>query len=1206
MSDPKGPPPLPASEKAASPPDQAGPEGRKKPFRKRRWVRITGICVAVILLLIVFLPTILSLGVFRRYILGKVSRKLNGEVQMDSWSLGWFSGIQMYGIKVVDTRGQAVVAADHCKVDAGLLSLLGSGLDLGKVDIQTPRANVVFYPDGTNNLLALIKKEEKRPGPAAGAPKKADEGLGMDIQCELSLRSGEVKVETPHAGKPLLMRDLDANLVIESLNKPIAVNVSASLGEERAPLAVKGSAKVLENGRPNPDAMETDVTLSLQGFQLAGMSGLARQFGSPVDMRGTLNFNLKAETKGTATAAATGNVTLDSLSLSGEALKGDRPSFGRVALDFDVTRDRDKLAIGRFTLDSPVVTSRAAGTLILAAEGKPPSGRIDAEASVDLAEVAARMPNMLRLRKGLRIESGTVRLKSLVNATEGRTAANVTLDVENLAARKGSGIVRLDAPISLTAQASVKDDVPNLDKLELTSSFVEVSGRGNLREMHLELTSDLATATREAAKFVELGDRRATGELHLKLHNVSAGEDRSRLNTTLALKDLALEGFAGKPIQVASVEADVSALANLDKDKIPQSVSDLRAEITTPLAKATLTASRVAPEPGGYVLIDEGTLTVRDVRLGELIAFARNVAAIPEGIDVKGRASLECSMDMAQGVIRAKRLDIRLDGFDFEQDGKHFHQDRIHLSGRATAALKTRQASVRDLVIGEMSLGEIKVARFDVPDWTEAPRGITAEMTGKVNIEDALVASRDFVKLPEKMTVTGTTDIALKVRTGADVQNVNLAARADPLKIAITDNPAIQANRVVLNTVARVSSDAESVTFDKLALDSDLVKLNADGSLQSISTEKLLRLRGDFEYDAGRLSPLLAAYCGQPIQVAGRAKRRFAVRTSLGRKTWPEIMRATTAETSIYVSRVTYEGVVTGPVEMPIRVENGVVGATIDTSLYEGRLHLPILVDCTGPAPLLKIPDNTAILKDVTLKDVMADVVLSRVSPVFKRALVSGGQVGFTVGKLDVPLDENLVEKMLMDGNLSLNEVSLSATPFLKDVLTALHLERIAGVNFPGKGVAVNIKDGRISHSRLDMQVSKLPINFELEGSVGIKDTDLIMNLRVPLTETLLGRLFGRSARLGKLPLGKAAIVLPVRGTVANPRINVRELLNPANLLKNLGVKDILDGVFDIFNKKGDREKQGEPEKARKEEAPKNKPRDRKLEKEIEKLFEGL
>ena len=144
---------------------------KPKPKQRRHKLRkILGVTGAVITLLLIFLPTIASMGWMRSLILSRVNAQLNGEVQIADWSFGWFSGTRIHNLRVLQDNVPILEAGD-ISMDISVLSVIrGQMYKLGKTSVRDVSFAFVRYPDGTNNFAKLSKTPSDPNPPASPLP----------------------------------------------------------------------------------------------------------------------------------------------------------------------------------------------------------------------------------------------------------------------------------------------------------------------------------------------------------------------------------------------------------------------------------------------------------------------------------------------------------------------------------------------------------------------------------------------------------------------------------------------------------------------------------------------------------------------------------------------------------------------------------------------------------------------------------------------------------------------------------------------------------------------------------------------------------------------------------------------------------------------------------------------------------------------------
>src|SRR2546429_115951 len=90
-------------------------------LRRFRWLFIAGGVLLFLLLLVALAPTIAGMGWVRSLVLDHVNNDLNGTVEIEDWSLGWFSGTEITNLRIQqkDAQGQRsqILECRHLSTD---------------------------------------------------------------------------------------------------------------------------------------------------------------------------------------------------------------------------------------------------------------------------------------------------------------------------------------------------------------------------------------------------------------------------------------------------------------------------------------------------------------------------------------------------------------------------------------------------------------------------------------------------------------------------------------------------------------------------------------------------------------------------------------------------------------------------------------------------------------------------------------------------------------------------------------------------------------------------------------------------------------------------------------------------------------------------------------------------------------------------------
>jgi len=717
----------------------AGREAKKSnrsSKKRRRWPWILGGVILGLILLVVLLPTILSLGPARSIVLGRVNKAINGAARMDALSLGWFSGVRVEKLEVADAAGETVLAVESIRIPAGLLSMLGSNLDLGAIEINGPQVNIELRKDGTNNLLDLLPPaaESTEPAPAA-----APGPLGFDLRTTVKVTGGAIRIRTP-TGKPLEIRELGADVTVAGLSESITFGLRAALGSKAAALDVSGSARIMEKGVVRPEALACKAKLALDSFDLADLRPLLAVFGVPVEAEGVLSVQTSTEFKGAGSLHGKGTVALRSLKFAGGPLGGDQPAVSKLDLNFDIDLADGRVHVRAAQLKSPLLSAGAEGTLAMPRPGQVMSeGDFRAEASVDLAAVAGQLPETLRLRQGLLIESGRLDLNAAVKTEGGIARFESALKLTRLTARRGDQLIRPSGAVALTLKGEHGGETPRVELLHLEAPFADLRGHGTPDAFEMVLTADLAAAAREAAKFVRLDEYRAAGRLAARVGVAPAGGERAQRAVSASVKvtGLDLRGPGGMSLKEESLSATLAAVARLDEKYALQELTGVEAAMVSSIAEAKISAKSLIVGAG----IKE--ITASDIRFAaetpaekpegpeRLLNALRGLGFLPPDVSFTGHAKVGGSASLARGEVRVPALDVSLTNFDLQAQ-------------KGTRILLER--------------GDIRLADLRLSDLTDPGAGLVGKVSARLRVKQA--------RLPDDLAGSGRIHLAVDFAPG--------------------------------------------------------------------------------------------------------------------------------------------------------------------------------------------------------------------------------------------------------------------------------------------------------------------------------------------------------------------------------------------------------------------------------------------------------
>lgn len=274
-------------------PPEPSPPVAANPRRKRRLVlKILAAVVAVLILLVASAPTLLSTRPILSIVLGQVNDRLNGQVEVSSLSLGWFSGIDIRGIRVLDGSNAQIAQLDRLTVPLPLWKAILGKLALGDVVCDGLSADARFDADHRLNFTQLIKQS---PAPAGPAPANQPPATGHNPSKPPSI-SGDIKLtncrlSVSQFGKPTVyVSKMDGEIKIPDINGPItdSLSLTGRTGDEPEGSFSLSFNSVYHGGGAIPDLRSIDLKVSSKSIN-GEFTG-----DSLADLNGTLNADLTA------------------------------------------------------------------------------------------------------------------------------------------------------------------------------------------------------------------------------------------------------------------------------------------------------------------------------------------------------------------------------------------------------------------------------------------------------------------------------------------------------------------------------------------------------------------------------------------------------------------------------------------------------------------------------------------------------------------------------------------------------------------------------------------------------------------------------------------------------------------------------------------------------------------------------------------------
>jgi len=787
MTEPQVPPPG-ADEGAASDGGVSGPAAnqpgatpQKLRKKRRRWPWITAALVIVLALLVAFAPTIASMGWVRALVVQQINKSLDGNLEINDWSLSWASGIEARGVRVFQDRAQ-IMELRRLRTDLSMLNLIRGDLyTLGKTKVEGLDLLLKVYPNGRTNLHRLLKLQPS------------------DKPLEMPPVSGQLEADfratIEQAGKtPLMIDPSSLKLDIADINGPIANQLELALRLGSSPsgkVRTSGSLKLFQKGRLDPAALTADETIEVQSVDLNSLAAFLPAGGPISQIQGVANGKFLAKTAGGNEVTFEGQATADGLTIAGPALRGDTYRSARLTMTVPPTtfnRATGNIRTGNSAQNNQIVFQVDQGTAALTvdatqaalsnlagnrAPGAP--GRIALTADFDVAKLAEQLPHLLQLKQGIKPTSGRIHQETEIVLQPDKASLKQQVDLTDLAAVDANNQRIAAQPVHLAYSATSLGGggvVPDLRDLVMTlqSSFATITGKGeSLAKLTIEGKANLADLQRELGQFVNLGSVQMAGHatFNLTTSGQLAQEDNSAtVDATVTATNLRITGPTTQPIDEPWMQATAKASLVRGKQAFIKAIRDAVVTVQTGSAqKPTVDIRALADVPFRSGATAPATMPTFEIARCnvDLPAAQKEFGSLLKVLQDRGWTFSSGSLAL-QGAgsydgVAANVRSLKVDLADLSLD-------RIEASGQTTSVLKRYSATVDaagTLRRGQQSL-DLLIAKLT---WSEAAKSLD-QKTSLMNVS----VSDTSLRLSQGAAPVSLLDMVQKAQVTLDVQDV--------------------------------------------------------------------------------------------------------------------------------------------------------------------------------------------------------------------------------------------------------------------------------------------------------------------------------------------------------------------------------------------------------------------------------------------------
>jgi translocation and assembly module TamB len=1070
--------------------------------RSRRRIRRRHKLLLVLLLLVglvIAAPTIVGSTPLRDVLLAKALPPSAAQLSGTGATFSWISGQTVTGLTLVDADGATVATVESASIDRSLVALFANSRHLGKIVLTQPVVRIETR-GASSNLEELVRAIAVAAAQSELQTPQSTEGAPTTI-AQVEVVEGTVYGRDAATGQEWRIDQLTATASPSEAREWQAtaagfLTLGAATGAPPgAPIDGAGRFKLAfhpgDKGAQQLDILADRLPLApLEPWLARGVAG-ARVLGvASADLK--LNWVSEAAA---ASWTAMGKVDAADVRFTADALAGDTLELATASLAVDATLAADKISARQFAARSEWFEAEGAGDFDLAqlaGASLQQLPRTDARltARVDLPQLTRMMPRTVRLRQGVRIDSGTAEasLHSLVE--DGVRRWKFAAAVENLLGADGERTIRWTEPVELGADVADSPAGPQLKQLIARSPFAELTVDGAEGGFEGQGRFDLAQLADQAGQFLDLSawQLRGTGEGSFSWRDAGADQFAASALVDLANIDVRRSGQTvwvdpevHLELQAAGTRANSRPVELRTGSALVRGPRDtLAVELLEPVELASA-------EPTWFVSVKgDGPL---DSWAGRARPWAPTV---PD--ELAGQTTLSCRLRLSASLVELTQSQLSIRDFRTRVAGAEILEPRIEASGDLSWNAAARALTSQDLTLASSTVaGRARGVQIELSE-TGSPI-VRGDIAFRGDLE-RIAAWAGRVGVDGALWPRGQAEGRMQLASDGSGASATIAMKSTPFTLVRSDGagapPAIAWNEPALQFAAdAVYTQAEDrLQLTNLRLDGQTVTLTGGGEIAEVRTAGLVRGDVTVNYDSAELGKLLATYLGPGVRITGGnsahvvAQGRLhttdplAPSPSRGGSTehgQPEVARAQVVPQTQPSGRgeeagtpVAIQSVSTSRLQPPasslphwsrrwqLSAETAwsaadlyglpVGQAAVTASIRDGQIQFQPLDVAVGqgrltaqPRALLDPPPRVLqlaagpLVSNVAVSAEVSDAMLKYAAPILANATRISGTFSLTTEGVTVPLGEP--NKMSAQGQLRMHQLSVLPGPGLEDIV---------------------------------------------------------------------------------------------------------------------------------------------------------------------------
>ena len=335
---------------------------RRGKFKVVKWLLI--VTAAITVLIFVGVPLYLSSESGKSMIVGRINDAVDGKVEMESLSMGWFKGVRLRDLSFADDKGTMVVSVKEISTKPRYGSLLFGSVALGQTLIDHPDVVITVDRDaaGWGQEESISGERLQREAELAA---KGEDASGWGItELDLEVKEGSTTINLASDSKnvqSLQFRNIASKLELNPAPKRSSFDVSMAVagGGRSSGITASGSLTPAKEKSWTLKGTSGDIKVKIDSLDLESLTPLFALAGKDMEAGGKLSADVDVRLEDGRFEKVDAKAVLAGFKqiIDGKEMVLDEP----VRVDASISADDDTVRIDKLDIRSSFCTVEGTG-----------------------------------------------------------------------------------------------------------------------------------------------------------------------------------------------------------------------------------------------------------------------------------------------------------------------------------------------------------------------------------------------------------------------------------------------------------------------------------------------------------------------------------------------------------------------------------------------------------------------------------------------------------------------------------------------------------------------------------------------------------------------------------------------------------------------------------------------------------------------------